>query len=191
MEALDALKSANAEFQQRLRAVTPEHWDRATPCPEWDVRALVNHVLLGTRMSVHVLSGMPRQETISHLDDDLMAGTDDPVASFSDLADQMVAGFSGPTGLDGIVEHPAGDFPRVVFCGFRVADGACHAWDLARAIGADETLDAELVQFLWEDAQPQRELLAASGLFGDSASGTVGEEAPLQTRYLDLMGRRP
>ncbi len=191
MEATEALKAANAEFESRLRRVAAEHWDLPTPCSEWNVRALVNHVLLGTRMTNHVLAGMPRDEVISYLDDDMMAETDDPIASFVDLADKMVAGFSGPDGLDGMVEHPAGDFPRAVFCGFRVADGACHAWDLARAISADETLDAELVQFAWDDAQPQREMLAATGMFGDSASGSIGDDAPLQTRYLDLMGRRP
>jgi uncharacterized protein (TIGR03086 family) len=191
MEAVQALQAANEAFESTLRKVTTGQWDLPTPCPEWNARALVNHVLLGTRMSVHVLSGMPRDQVISYLDDDLMTDATDPVASFLGLADQMVAGFSGPDGLDGMVEHPGGDFPRSMFCGFRVADGACHAWDLARAIGADEALDADLLQFLWDDAQPQREMLAATGMFGDSASGTVGEDAPLQTRYLDLMGRRP
>lgn len=191
MEAVEALQAANATFESKLREVTAEQWERPTPCPEWDVRGLVNHMLLGTRMSVHVLAGMPREEVISHLDDDLMTETADPVASFVELADQMVVGFSGPDGLDGIVAHPAGDFPRQMFCGFRVADSACHAWDLARAIGADETLDTAMLQFLWEDAQPQREMLAATGMFGDSASGTIGDDAPLQIKYLDLMGRRP
>ena len=191
MEAVAALKAANAEFESRLGKVTSEHWALQTPCPDWDVRALVNHVLLGTRMSVQVLAGMPRDEVISYLDDDLMTDNDDPIASFVSLADQMVDGFSGPDGLAGMVEHPGGDFPREMFCGFRVADGACHAWDLARAIGIDETLDADLVQWAWDDAQPQRGMLAATGMFGDSASGTLGDDAPLQSRYLDLMGRRP
>ncbi len=191
MEAVAALQAANAEFQSRLEQVTSEHWDLPTPCPEWNVRGLVNHVLLGTRMSVHVLSGMPRDEVISHLDDDLMSGNEDPIASFVELADQMVAGFSGPGGLEGVVEHPAGDFPRIMFAGFRVADGGCHAWDLARAIGVDEARDPDLVQFLWDDAEPKRDMLAATGMFGDGASGTVDGSAQLQMKYLDLMGRRP
>lgn len=191
MEAVEALQAANSEFESRLAEVGAEHWTLPTPCPDWNVRALVNHVLLGTRMSVQVLSGMPRAEVISYLDDDLMSDTADPVARFVDLADQMVDGFSGPGGLDGMVEHPGGDFPRQMFCGFRVADGACHAWDLARAIGVDETLNADLVRFAWDDAQPQRDMLAVTGMFGDSASGTVSDDAPLQERYLDLMGRRP
>lgn len=191
MEAVESLKAANSTFETTLRNVTPEHWDLPTPCPDWTVRGLVNHVLLGTRMSIHVLSGMPRDEVISFLDDDLISETEDPVTAFIEFADEMVAGFSGSGGLDGIVEHPAGDFPRLMFAGFRVADGACHAWDLARAIGADETLEAGLVQFLWDDAEPKRDMLTATGMFGSGASGGVGSDAPLQTQYLDLMGRRP
>ncbi|MDH3753812.1 MAG: TIGR03086 family metal-binding protein [Acidimicrobiia bacterium] len=191
MEALDALTAANTEFESRLREVGSEHWTLSTPCPDWDVRALVNHVLLGTRMSVHVLAGMPREEVIAGLDDDLISDGKDPITDFVDLADQMVEGFSGPNGLEGTVAHPAGDFPRSMFIGFRVADGAVHAWDLATAINAHTALDAELVRFLWDDAQPQREMLMASGMFGDGPSGSVSDDAPLQTRYLDLVGRRP
>lgn len=191
MEAVDALQAANSAFESRLRDVEPEHWTLSTPCPEWDVRALVNHVLLGTRMSVQLLADMPREEVIAGLDDDLLPAGVDPIARFVDLADQMVAGFSGPGGLEGMVSHPGGDFPRSMFIGFRVADGAVHAWDLASAIGADKTLDAEMVQFLWDDAQPRRDMLLATGMFGDGPSGSVGDDAPLQTQYLDLVGRRP
>ena len=148
-------------------------------------------MLLGTRMSVQVLDGMPRHDVIAGLDDDLLPDGTDPVVAFNDLAGPVVAGFSGPNGLEGMVAHPGGDFPRSVFAGFRVADAAIHAWDLARAIGAPTTLDQELIQFLWDDVQPRKEMLLASGMFGEGPSGSVGEDAPLQHRYLDLMGRRP
>ena len=69
---------------------------------------------------------MPRDEVISFLDDDLISETDDPVSAFAELAHEMVAGFSGPGGLDGIVEHPAGDFPRLMFAGFRVSEQTLH-----------------------------------------------------------------
>jgi len=191
MEAIEALKAANAEFDLRLRAVEPEHWTLPTPCPEWNVEALVNHMLLGTRMSIQVLDGMAREDVIAGLDDNLLGDEVNPVAALGDLAEQMVAGFSGPEGLEGVVAHPGGDFPRSVFVGFRVADAAIHAWDLARAIGAPTALGDELVQFLWDDVQPRRDMMVASGMFGDGPSGSVGEDAPLQRRYLDLMGRRP
>jgi uncharacterized protein (TIGR03086 family) len=191
MEPLDALITANREFESRLREVKPEHMALPTPCPDWDVRTLVNHMLLGTRMSVQLLDGMARDEVIAGLGDDLMSDDADPVATFVDLANQMVEGFSGPDGLEGMVAHPAGDFPRSVFIGFRITDGAVHAWDLATGIGADTTLNEDLAQFMWENGEPQRDMLVASGMFGEGPSDTLGDDASAQSRILDLLGRRP
>ncbi len=73
----------------------------------------------------------------------------------------------------------------------RVADALLHAWDLARAIGADEQLPAGLVAEVWAAMSPMAALIGGSGFFGSGPSGQVGEDAPLQLRLLDLSGRRP
>lgn len=191
MDPITALATSIHEFESRLRQVGDNQWDLPTPCSEWTVRDLVNHMLLGTRMTVELLGGASKDEVISRLGDDLMADNDDPVASFVDLAEEMRKGFSADGGLDGIVDHPMGQIPRTTFIGFRILDNATHAWDLARATGAPETLDVDLVQRMWDDIQPMAGGLGDLGIFGDSASGTVGDDAPLQVRFLDLVGRRP
>lgn len=191
MEALDALEQASREYETRLRQVGKDQWDLPTPCTEWSVRDLANHLLLGTRMSVQLLAGSSQQDVLAGLGDDLMVDEDDPVAAFVTLAARMQQGFAAPGGLDGTVDHPMGEIPRTMFIGFRIMDNATHAWDLARAIGADDTLDADLVRRMWDDIQPMADGLGELGIFGTSASGDVGEDAPLQTRYLDLVGRRP
>jgi len=191
MDSLQAVSQASQEFEARLRQVGDDQWELPTPCPEWNVRELVNHMLLGTRMSVQLLAGDSRQAVVAQLGEDLMTDNDDPVATFVDLAAQMQAGFAGPDGLDGTVDHPMGQIPRSMFAGFRVMDNGVHAWDLARAIGADETLDGDMVEWLWNDIQPMAAGLGDLGMFGSGASGDVGEDAPLQNRYLDVTGRRP
>jgi uncharacterized protein (TIGR03086 family) len=191
MDALEALCQASQEFETRVRQVRDDQWDLATPCTEWTVRELTNHMLLGTRMSVQLLAGMPRHEVIAGLGDDLMVDGQDPVDDFVALAAQMQEGFAAPSGLEGTVDHPMGEIPRTTFIGFRIMDNGTHAWDLARAIGADETLDASLVSRMWDDIQPMAGGLGALGIFGESASGDVADDAPLQTRFLDLVGRRP
>lgn len=191
MDALAALAQSRHEFECRLRLVGADQWDLPTPCSEWNVRDLVNHMLLGTRMTVQLLAGGSQQDAISALGDDLMADSQDPVADWVALADQMEAAFASPGGLEGTVDHPMGQIPRTTFIGFRIGDNATHAWDLARALGVDESLDADVVQRMWDDIQPMAAGLAEIGMFGDSSSGDVGDDDPLQIRFLDLMGRRP
>jgi len=191
MDALEALRQSSHEFETRLGQVADDQWDGPTPCPEWTVSELVNHVLLGTRMSVQLLGGASQEEVVARLGDDMMAESQDPVADFVALADQMQNGFATPGGLDGSVDHPMGEIPRTMFIGFRIMDNGTHAWDLARGIGADETLDVDLVSRMWDDIQPMAAGLGGLGIFGESASGDVGDDAPQQTRFLDLVGRRP
>ena len=190
MDSIVALKRSQAEFQRRLDAVTDDQWDLPTPCEEWTVHDLVNHGLLGTRMSGQLLEGASSAEVVAGFDDDLVAGGD-PRVTFAESASRMRELFGAPDGLDGTVDHPMGEIPRTMFVGFRIGDQTTHAWDLARAIGADESLDAELVQRAWDDLQPMRAMVVESGMFGEGPSGTVDEDGDLQTRLLDLVGRRP
>lgn len=191
MDTLEALSQSSQEFESRLRGVAEHQWDLPTPCAEWTVRELTNHLLLGTRMTVQLLAGASRDAVVAELGDDLMADSQDPVADFVTLATQMQEGFAAPTGLEGMVDHPMGQIPRTMFVGFRIMDNGTHAWDLARALGADEQLGTDLVTRMWDDIQPMAAGLGELGMFGDSASGDVDDDAPLQTRYLDLVGRRP
>ena len=47
------------------------------------------------------------------------------------------------------------------------------------------------MQYIWDETGPMADMLVASGLFGTGASGDIADDAPLQTRMLDLFGRRP
>jgi len=192
ISALDALGRARQEFETRLTTIAADQWTNPTPCTEWDVRALVNHMMLGNRMTVQLLGGMATADVIAGLDDDLVgAAGDDVHGAFRSVADDLHAGFSAEGALEGTIDHPMGEIPRSMFIGFRTCDYAVHAWDLARGIGADDQLDGALVEWLWEDCQPMKDGLAATGMFGEGASGAVADGVALQNRYLDTFGRRP
>jgi uncharacterized protein (TIGR03086 family) len=191
MDNIEALQTSRNEFESRLRQIDDDQWDLPTPCDEWSVHDLVNHLLVGTRMSVILLGGGSTEDAISSLGDDLVTSSDDVLADFNGLADAMHAGFTANGGMDGTVNHPMGVIPRAQFVGFRIGDYVAHSWDLARAIGAPEELNAQVVQRAWDDLQPMATMIAEIGLFGEGSSGDVGEDAPLQQRLLDLIGRRP
>jgi hypothetical protein len=54
-------------------------------------------------------------------------------------------------------------------------------------VSTDELLDDHLVEAVWAVFEPQKDMLAASGLH--AASVPVQKNAPLQSRLLALTGR--
>ena len=189
MEPLAFLARARAQFEDRLRAVRPQDHHLPTPCPEWDVATLVEHVIAGDRMAAAVARGAGRDEGIAVM----LAppSTDDPTIAFARAADDLAAALAEPGAIERVVHHPVTDMPGGMLLGFRAGDYTYHAWDLARATGQDETLDPEVVAGLLAVVEQAAPRLVASGRFGTGASGDLAADAPAQDRLLDMVGRRP
>jgi uncharacterized protein (TIGR03086 family) len=189
MDDLDLLALATEELRRRLTGLDADQHFLATPCDDWNVNGLVSHVLGGNYMAVRLLHGAHRPEATGYL-----AGLplgDDLLATYDESVDAQFSVFSAPGAMDRVCEHPMGDISGAVLLGFRVGDLAIHTWDIAAAVGGDTDLRPELVEAVWAGLQPLRGSIAASGVFGDGPSGEVGDDAPLQLRLLDLVGRRP
>ena len=189
MDPLPTLNLARSEFERRLRLVEPGDWDRPTPCEGWTVRDLVLHMIGGSRMMAALIGGCSVEDATAIVSSEPFP--DDAVAVCAEVGDAQVRAFSEPGALERICHHPAGDFPASVMLSFGAGDFALHAWDLARAIGADETLPDELVAAIWANIEPLIPAIDQLGVFGAGPSGTVPADAPLQTRLLDATGRRP
>src|SRR3954464_15376187 len=145
-DPVELLVVANDEFARRLRVVGPDDWRRPTPCSEWDVRALVDHVVGANVRYQLLLHGAPTEQveatrTVDHLGDDALA-------SFVATADGVVACFRGGGALEGVAHHATGDRTGRALLSMRILDAAVHGWDLARAINAGESLDDDVVAFL-------------------------------------------
>jgi len=189
MDSFELLDRAGAEFRLRLDQVQGEQWALPTPCSDWDVRGLVNHVVTANLTTVRLFHGASRDETVAFIGTDHIG--DDPLGAFASSERAQAAALREPGALERIVPHPAFDMPGSQLLDFRIGDQLLHAWDLARAIGTDETLDPELVDYVWESLLPLAGALPASGAFGAGVSGALGDDAPRQVRLLDLSGRRP
>jgi len=72
---------------------------------------------------------------------------------------------------------------------FVTSDILLHTWDLARAAGLDEHLDAEAVAVMLPRVEAMGDALEQSGQFGASVPAPPGADA--QTRLLCLVGRHP
>jgi len=185
-EPAELFRRALAGFTDRVHAVGPDQWERPTPCADWDVRALVNHVLVEQLWVPPLVEGATVAEIGNRFDGDQL-GTD-PVASWDAAAVASEAAFCAPGALERSVNLSSGDRPAGGYCAEMTADLVIHAWDLARGIGGDERLDPELVEVVWEGMQPYADQLAGSGMFAERVP--VPDGADLQTKLLALTGRR-
>ena len=168
-------------FTDRVRGVSD--WDAPAPVQGWVARDVVGHLVgwfppflaSGTGME---LSPGPSVD-------------DDPVEAWLALADGVQALLEDPQAASRTFDHPrtgAMPLPQAVDQ-FFTSDVFMHTWDLARATGQDETLDAAKCAQMYAGMQPWDEALRASGHYGPKVD--VPDDADPQTKLLGFIGRDP
>ena len=172
-------------FGGLLRSVRDDQWSGPTPCTEWSVRDLANHVIGENRWVPPLMEGRTIADVGDALEGDLLG--DDPAGEWDRAAKEAYAAVEEPSALERTVHLSFGDFPGRYYIAQVLSDHVIHAWDLARAIGASEELDPELVEFAYEELVPQFEQWRQGGAFGPKVE--VAEEADLQTKLLAEAGR--
>jgi uncharacterized protein (TIGR03086 family) len=176
---------ASAGFGARVTAVTEDQWRLPTPCSEWDVRSLVNHLVYENRWAVPLVAGQTVADVGDQFEGDLLG--EQPLESWQEAVGSSVRAISAPGVAERTVHVSFGDIPGDDYVAQLVIDHTVHAWDLARAIGADERLDPDLVEFALEHLAPQAEDWRAAGAFG--AEVEAPPSADRQTHLLALTGR--
>ena len=189
MSRLELLDLAGDHFLELVALTDDVSWDRATPCEDWNVGQLVDHVIGGNRFTAEILGGATAADALAATKASFAEMTDRPAAVRASLSAQAHA-FSTSGALDRICHHVAGDMPGKMVLGFRLTDLTVHGWDLARVIGADDTIPHPLVEAVWNNVRRTTDQMAGSGLFGDGPSATLPEDADLQARLIDATGRR-
>jgi uncharacterized protein (TIGR03086 family) len=144
---VDRLLAAQTEFAARLALVRAADWDRPTPCAAWDVRALTNHVVLGELGYVLLLAGGSGAEFLALQATDALG--DDPVGAYAAASARCRAAFAEPGAAALVVDYPLGAVRGAQLLDLRATETLVHAWDLARAIGADDTLDPDLAAWAY------------------------------------------
>jgi uncharacterized protein (TIGR03086 family) len=177
-------------FDRRVRAVGADQWALVTPCDEWTVRDLVNHVVWAQRWTPLLVAGTDPAEVGTRFDGDLLG--DDPVAAWAD-AERATREAAGHADLDRKISTVYGEMLAGEFLALNTSEVCVHTWDLARSIGADEALDPELVGEVVNRYRNDR--LYNGGAPGESwptifrPAVNVESAADLQTQLIALTGR--
>ena len=188
MSDLDVLfRKAVDEFGRRVEAVRPDQWPAPTPDTEWDVRALVNHLIVECLWAPPLLDGLTLDDVGDRFDGDQLG--DDPQAAWRQAAAAAARAVGAAGALERTVHVSFGDIPAHEYVSQLVCDHTIHAWDLATAIKADQRLEPGLVEFARAYLAPHADDWRAAGVFGGEVDVPIG--ADRQSALLALSGRQP
>ncbi|MFF5210722.1 TIGR03086 family metal-binding protein [Streptosporangium sp. NPDC000396] len=186
IDVREAYRRALDDFGALVHRIRPEQWENQTPCVDWNVRALVNHVVGENLWAPELLAGRTVADIGDAIEGDLLG--DDPLKAFDASASSAVQAASDERALTRVVHLSFGDVPGKEYITELFADALIHTWDLARAIGADERLDPELVEACAAWFAGAEDVYRQAGVIGEHQPVPSGTDA--QTRLLASWGRR-
>ncbi len=152
--------------------ISDDDWAKATTCGDWTVRELVDHAMHWQAMGGGALGA-----------------STSPGDEWSTVQPALGAALHDPANLEGNTEA-FGGMPKQGVVGLLIGDLLIHSWDLARSIGADDTLPAEAVESTLMGLQrlPEK-MLRGETMFGPAIE--VGDDASAQDKLLGFVGRQP
>ena len=182
-EIADRYRRVADGFTRRANAVPAGAWDNPAPCDGWIARDIIGHLVGWIPPFLHDGAGveLPAGPSISI----------DPARAWSTMNDAIQALLDDPQQASGAFSHPqAGEHRLDDAIGmFILGDVLIHTWDLARATGLDENLEATEVAGMFEGMQGIDEMLRQSGHYGPKVE--IDDGADLQSRLIAFVGRRP
>lgn len=176
------LSNAAEAMAAVVRTITPDQLTNRTPCAEYDVRALVGHLLQWGPP----LEGAGRKEILPPREADLTDWRGDLLAQLDRTTEAWApaAAWEGTTFMGGPTEMPA-----AVIGGMIAGELAVHGWDLAVATGQKLSLPDETLEYLLTEMAGAAAQGREMDLFGPEVP--VPADAPTLDRILGLTGRDP
>jgi uncharacterized protein (TIGR03086 family) len=162
-----------------VEAVGHDQLGWPTPCSEWTVQHLIDHLVGGADYLLAAATGVEA------------AGPGAPGTKYRTCVDRVLTALELPGAMERVCVSPLGfEWSVADAVAGTFMDVLIHTWDLARATGQGERLDTTLVEactamFLPEMPRRGRE----AGIVGPEV--VLGEGAPAQDRLLAAMGRTP
>jgi uncharacterized protein (TIGR03086 family) len=181
----ELILSAIPAFTATVLAVPDDAWGKPTPCEEWSVRDLVNHMTGEHLWAPRLLRGETVEEVGSAYDGDVLG--DDPAGAWRTAARASAEAWAYAN-LGSNVHVSFGLISATDYAEEMLVDLAVHRWDLQRGASVGEAMDGAVVQHALNHVRDQADIYAGSGLFGPPVP-TESEAA--HDQLVALVGRDP
>ena len=178
-----------------MAGIRQEQGDAATPCAEWNVRQVINHVIGGAEVLAGSLEGSIPQG-VGGVSPDSSYSEETDVAklaqAYADETARAVAAAQRPGAMTAAT--PGGMMTVPQFLVAMATDHIVHGWDLAHATSQDETLDPDVVQAAYAMMTSTEgagfvAMGRQAGFVGPAVA--VPDDASLQDKLIAYMGRQP
>ena len=192
-DPVEMLRKTTLRVKEVVAGVEQSQAANRTPCSEWSVLDLLNHLIGGLEFTAGCIVGdvpdiRPNEAESSYRGESDIAVL---VQAYPAAVDHALELAASPGALERTATTPFGEMPvSQIFVGTTM-DQFIHGWDLAKATGQDTTLDAGLVEFAYG--------MLVSGGFANMGrqAGFIGPEIAVldnssaQDKLIAYMGRQP
>jgi uncharacterized protein (TIGR03086 family) len=183
VDPIERIERATAVANEKVSGVKPGDLSKSTPCAEFDVRALLNHMIGGLGMLTVAADGgkatPPEGDQFGP----------QPGEDYQRRRSELLRAIRGDGVLERNWEMPFGALPGGMMASIAFMEHLTHAWDVAKATGQDTALPPDLVAECMEVVTPMDAMLRMPGVCGPAAS--VPDDASAQEKFVAFMGRQP
>ncbi len=172
-------------FADRVIAVEEDQWGDPTPCPEWTVRDLVNHVTCENLWTVPLMEGATTEEIGDRFEGDVLG--EDPIGSALAAGRAAIASVAEQLPRGSTVHLSFGETPKEEYVMQLAADNLVHGWDLAVATGGDARMEPRLVHAIADWFDDREEMYRDAGIISARRPLTGDAQHDLLARF----GRDP
>jgi uncharacterized protein (TIGR03086 family) len=167
--------------------VTPTELGGRTPCDEWDVQALLNHIILWSSYS---LERRAQGESVApELMERDFAAAPDFAADYRAQLDRALAAWADPAVWDRELDMMGTKTPAANIGALIIAELVLHGWDLAAATGQDYVVSDRAAEAALQAVEANAEIFRQYKGFADPVP--TAADAPVLDRVLALSGRNP
>lgn len=162
-----------------------EAWSLDTPCADWSVRDLVNHLTSEHLWAPHLLRGETLDDVGDRYDGDVVG--EDPQGAWRQAVARSMMAF-GSADPDGTVHTSMGQVPTGLYATQMLTDLTVHGWDVAKGARTAYEPVPDAVEAVWAYARPRREGNSDSPVFDRPVSTDSPERID---QLVALLGRDP
>jgi uncharacterized protein (TIGR03086 family) len=177
MQPIDQLRAILPALTGVVEQIEPSELAAATPCDEFSVHDILDHMIVGATTFAAAFRGEPAPDVRPPA----VYGRV-PVAEFTEAMDALLAAVESEDALDRMIPTPLGELPGAQFAALVALDGLVHAWDLAVATDAHLQMTPEVVSSVSSFAAAAiTDEVRATGMFA------AATEAPADATGLEVL----